>query len=71
MMLDLLLFLVKLPFVLIRIVAWFVSHLVGLVLGIFGGLAGGLWALFGSTLVVLFLVWLVVTLLRRRRIKVA
>jgi len=71
MMLDLLLFLVKLPFILIRMVAWFVSHLAGFVLGIAGGLLSGLWALFGSTLVVLLLIWLVVVLLRRRRVRTA
>ena len=70
-MLDLLLFLVKLPFILIRLIAWFVANLAGLVLGIVGGLASGLWALLGSTLVVLFLVWLVVVLLRRRRVRAA
>ena len=70
-MLDLLLFLVKLPFFVIRMVAWFVSNLLGLVLGIVGGLASGLWALFGSTLVVLFLVWLVVVLLRRKQVRAA
>ena len=70
-MLDLLLFLVKLPFILIRMVVWFVAHLAGLVLGIVGGLVSGVWALLGSTLVVLLLVWLVVVLLRRRRVRVA
>ena len=70
-MLDLLLFLVKLPFILIRMVAWFVSHLAGLVLGTVGGLVSGLWALFGSTLVVLLLVWLLVVLLRRRGVRTA
>ena len=69
MMLDVILFLVKLPFIVIRMVAWFVSHLAGLVLGIAGGPASGLWALFGPTLVVLLLVWLVVVLLRRRRVR--
>ena len=68
-MLDLLLFLVKLPFILIRMVVWFVSNLAGLVLGIVGGLVGGLWSLFVSTLVVMLLVWLVVVLLRRRRVR--
>jgi len=68
-MLDMLLFLVKLPFILIRMVVWFVSHLAGLVLGIAGGLLGGLWALFGSTLAALLLVWFVVVLLRRRRVR--
>jgi hypothetical protein len=70
-MLDLILFLVKLPFILIRMVFWLVSHLVGLLLGIAGGLASGLWALFGSTLVVLFIGWLVVVLLRRRQVRAA
>jgi hypothetical protein len=70
-MLDLILFLVKLPFILIGIVVSLASNLAGLALGIVGGLVSGLWVLFVSTLVVLFLVWLVAAVLRRRRVRMA
>ena len=64
-MLDLLLFLVKLPFILIGAVVSLLSGIASLVLG----LVSGLWTLFVSTLVVLLVLWLVVALLRRRRAK--
>ena len=70
-MLELLLFLVKLPFILIGAVASLLSGVVGLVLGIVGWLASGLWTLFVSVLVALLVVWVVVALLRHRRARTA
>jgi hypothetical protein len=70
-MLDVILFLVKLPFMLIGAVASLVSSLAGLTFGLVGGLLGALWSLFVPTLFVLLVIWLVVAVLRRRRIKIA
>ena len=69
--LDLILFLVKLPFVVIGAVASVVSSLAGLVFGLAGGMLSALWSLLVLTLVVLLVVWLVVAVLRRRRVKMA
>ena len=66
-MLELLLFLVKLPFILLGAVASLLAGLVGLVLGVVGWLASGLWTLFVSVLVALLVVWVLVALLRRRQ----
>jgi hypothetical protein len=67
--LDLLLFLVKLPFILIRIVASLLLSLTSLWLGLVGGVLSGLWTLFVAILVVLLVVWLVVVLPGRRRVR--
>jgi hypothetical protein len=67
--LDLLLFLVKLPFILIGVILSTLSGLAALVMGLVGGLVSGVWSLLVSTCIVLLVVWLVVALLRRRRVK--
>jgi hypothetical protein len=71
LVLDLILFLVKLPFILIGAVVSVVSSLAGLAFGLAGGMLGALWSLFVPTLFVLLVVWLVVAVLRRRRVKMA
>jgi hypothetical protein len=69
--LKLLLFLVKLPFVLLGAVASLLAGVVSLVLGIVGWLASGLWTLLVSVLVALLVVWVLIALLRRRRARMA
>jgi len=57
-MFELLFFLIKLPFVLLGAVLSVVFGVLGAILGVVGGILSGLWTVFVTAVIVLFVLWL-------------
>lgn len=66
-MIELLFFLIKLPFILLGIALSVVFSVVGALLSIVGGILSGLWTVFVTAVVVLFILWLLVKVSRGSR----
>jgi hypothetical protein len=70
-MLELLIFLIKLPFILIGVVLSLVVGAVGALLSVVGSIVSGLWTALVTVAVVLFILWLVVKVLKSDRVTAA
>ncbi len=66
-MIELLFFLIKLPFILIGAALSVVFGVIGAFLSIVGGVLSGLLTVFATAVVVLFVLWLLVKVLRGSR----
>ena len=66
-MFELLFVLIKLPFVLLGAVLSVVFSVLGAILAVVGGILSGLWTVFVTALVVLFVLWLLVKVFGKNR----